>query len=128
MASTLDKLSARAQREHIKQWRNSGRGIVLEYVYHLFSMTESRRHHSRSVPANIHPQPFSWKAGFLFVASGLGLIFYFRYEKARMERKRVAEATKGVGRPKVGGKFELVDQEGRPFTDEDLRGKYGLVS
>lgn len=90
--------------------------------------TRVRRHHSRSAAANNHPQPFSWKAGLLFVASGLGLIFYFRYEKARMERKRVAEATKGVGRPKVGGKFELVDQEGRPFTDEDLRGKYGLVS
>lgn len=45
-----------------------------------------------------------------------------------MERKRVAEATKGVGRPKVGGKFDLVDQDGKPFTDEDLRGKYGLVS
>jgi protein SCO1/2 len=44
-----------------------------------------------------------------------------------MERKRVAEATKGVGRPKVGGKFELIDQNGKPFTDEDLKGKYALV-
>jgi protein SCO1/2 len=56
------------------------------------------------------------------------LIFYFRYEKARMERKRVAEAAKGVGRPKVGGPFSLVDQEGRVFTDEDMKGKYALVS
>lgn len=44
-----------------------------------------------------------------------------------MERKRVAEAAKGVGRPKVGGHFELVDQEGRPFTEENLKGKYALV-
>lgn len=56
------------------------------------------------------------------------MIFYFRYEKARMERKRVAEAAKGVGRPKVGGKFQLVDQEGRPFTDQDMKGKFSLVS
>ena len=74
-----------------------------------------------------HTQPFSWKAGVLFLASGAGLIFYFRYEKARMERKRVAEATKGVGKPKVGGEFELVDQNGRPFTAADLKGKYALV-
>ncbi len=45
-----------------------------------------------------------------------------------MERKRVAEATKGIGRPKVGGAFELVDTEGKPFTHEDLKGRYALVS
>ncbi|KAF4632779.1 hypothetical protein G7Y89_g5344 [Cudoniella acicularis] len=44
-----------------------------------------------------------------------------------MERKRVAEATKGVGRPKVGGPFQLIDQTGKPFTDEDMKGKYSLV-
>jgi len=55
------------------------------------------------------------------------MIVYFRSEKARMERKRVAEAAKGVGRPKVGGPFELTDQDGKPFTDENLRGKYALV-
>lgn len=45
-----------------------------------------------------------------------------------MERKRIAEAAKGIGRPKVGGKFELLDQDGRTFTDQDMRGKYALVS
>jgi protein SCO1 len=45
-----------------------------------------------------------------------------------MERKRVAEATKGIGRPKVGGPFELVDTEGKPFTHENLKGRYALVS
>jgi protein SCO1/2 len=44
-----------------------------------------------------------------------------------MERKRVAEAAKGVGRPKVGGPFELVDHEGRRFTDKDMKGRYSLV-
>ena len=73
-------------------------------------------------------QPFSFKAGLLFLGSGAALIFYFRYEKTRMERKRVAEAAKGVGRPKVGGPFELVDQDGKTFTDGDMKGKYSLVS
>ena len=45
-----------------------------------------------------------------------------------MERQRVAEATKGVGRPKVGGQFALLDQEGKTFTDEDMKGGYSLVS
>ena len=45
-----------------------------------------------------------------------------------MDRQRIAEASKGVGKPKVGGEFELVDQEGRSFTDGDMKGGYSLVS
>jgi protein SCO1/2 len=45
-----------------------------------------------------------------------------------MERKRVAEAAKGVGRPKVGGPFSLVNQDGQTFTEGDIKGKYALVS
>ncbi|KAK4219097.1 protein SCO1, mitochondrial [Rhypophila decipiens] len=71
--------------------------------------------------------PFSWKSGVLFVLTGAGLLYYFEQEKERMQRKRVAEAAKGVGRPKVGGPFELIDQDGKPFSDKDLKGKYSLV-
>ena len=45
-----------------------------------------------------------------------------------MERKRVAEAAKGVGRPKIGGTFQLVDQEGETFGDGDLKGGFSIVS
>jgi protein SCO1/2 len=54
-------------------------------------------------------------------------MWYFEYEKERMQRKRIAEANKGIGRPKVGGPFELVDQDGKPFTSEMMKGKYSLV-
>ncbi|KAI0897612.1 SCO1 protein [Annulohypoxylon nitens] len=71
--------------------------------------------------------PFSWKAGVLFVITGGLLAWYFESEKQRMQRVRIAEATKGVGKPKVGGEFELMDQEGRPFVSGDMRGKYSLI-
>ncbi|MCJ1452731.1 Cu-binding protein [Mycoblastus sanguinarius] len=71
--------------------------------------------------------PFSARSAIIFLSAGVGMIFYFRYEKERLERQRVAEAAKGVGRPKVGGKFELIDQEGERFTDEDMKGGYSLV-
>jgi protein SCO1/2 len=67
-------------------------------------------------------------SGFLFLGTGIGLTVYFRYEKERLARKRIAEHTKGYGKPKVGGPFDLVDTEGRRFTHEDLMGKYALVS
>ncbi len=72
-------------------------------------------------------QPFSWRAGVLFMVTGAGMIVYFRSEKARMERKRIAEATKGIGKPKVGGEFDLVDHNGNKFTSKDMLGKYALV-
>jgi protein SCO1/2 len=67
------------------------------------------------------------KAGLVFIVTGAGIVFYFREERARLERKRIAEQTKGIGRPKVGGPFDLVDHNGKPFTDNDLKGKYSLV-
>lgn len=72
--------------------------------------------------------PFSVRAALLFVFAGCGMYAYFRFEKARMERKRIAEASKGMGRPKVGGEFELVDQWGGKFGSERLRGGFSLVS
>lgn len=72
--------------------------------------------------------PFSWKAALLFVLTGAGMMIYFRVEKARLERKRIAEMSKGVGRPKVGGPFVLTDLDGKEFTAEDLKGKYSFVS
>lgn len=64
----------------------------------------------------------------LFVITCAGLVWYFEYEKERMKRKRIAEASKGVGRPKVGGEFELVDDNGHKFTSDMMKGKFCLVS
>jgi protein SCO1/2 len=45
-----------------------------------------------------------------------------------MDRARIAAHAKGVGRPKVGAPFELLDHNGRPFSSEnDMKGKYALV-
>lgn len=70
----------------------------------------------------------TFKSGLLFVVAGILLVVYFREEKARVERKRIATQSKGIGKPKVGGPFTLVDHNGREFTHEDLKGKYALVS
>jgi protein SCO1/2 len=92
---------------------------------------EQRRFKSNTVEeakSRYRTGPFSWKAGVLFIMASGGLVWYFEHEKQRMQRKRIAEATKGVGRPKVGGDFELVDQDGKPFGSADLKGRYSLVS
>lgn len=63
----------------------------------------------------------------IFLSTGIGMGFYFRSEKERMQRQRIAEASKGVGKPKVGGKFELVDQDGNVWSSENMKGRFSLV-
>lgn len=55
------------------------------------------------------------------------MIQYFRLERTRLERKRIAEQTKGVGRPKVGGEFHLRDMFGKEVDQETYKGRYALV-
>ena len=37
------------------------------------------------------------------------------------------QAVKTVGKPLIGGPFSLLDADGKPFTDQDLRGKWALM-
>lgn len=73
------------------------------------------------------PQPFSVVSIGLFIATGIALFFYFDYEKARLQRKRMADENKSIGKPKVGGPFSLIDHNGQPFHHTDLHGRYSLV-
>ncbi|KAI0522172.1 SCO1/SenC-domain-containing protein [Xylaria bambusicola] len=91
---------------------------------------QQRRYKAKTVEearSRYRTGPFSWKAGVLFVLAGCGLVWYFESEKKRMQRRRIAEATKGVGKPKVGGDFNLIDHEGKPFSSANLKGRYSLV-
>ncbi|KAL9114274.1 MAG: hypothetical protein Q9227_001696 [Pyrenula ochraceoflavens] len=74
-----------------------------------------------------HVPPFTLKAAGLFCGVGLAMILYFRYEKARLERQRIVEMSKGYGKPKVGGPFKLQDLDGNEFTHEQLQGKYNII-
>lgn len=64
----------------------------------------------------------------LFVATGIGLYYYFKHEKAKLEenKKRKLE-NQAVGRPRIGGPFSLVSSTGHPFTHEDLLGSFSLI-
>lgn len=72
--------------------------------------------------------PFNLKAGLLFLVTGAGLLYYFRSEKQKVEQRRKAEtAAAKVGRPRIGGPFNLVTSTSHPFTHQDLLGSFSLV-
>ncbi|KAK5114207.1 hypothetical protein LTR85_010272 [Meristemomyces frigidus] len=94
----------------------------------LFSSSSKRAYKTvEEAKARSKVGPFSWQAGLFFLLAGAGLTLYFRYEKARMARARIAEANKGIGKPLVGGPFHLTDHNGNEFTEQNLKGKYSLV-
>jgi protein SCO1/2 len=94
-----------------------------------FSNTSSRQKLTTidQIKARNKGGPFNLTAAVLFIATAGGLWAYFTYEKERMARKRIAEQTKGVGKPKVGGPFSLVDQDGNVYSSDNMLGKYSLV-
>ncbi|KAI4221731.1 MAG: hypothetical protein L6R36_006684 [Xanthoria steineri] len=94
-----------------------------------FTSSSSRRAYKTVEQAKSQHRtgPFSPRSAVLFLTVGAGLWFYLRYEKERLQRKKIADSSKGVGKPKVGGKFEMIDQEGRPWTEQNIKGGFTLV-
>ncbi|WRT65655.1 uncharacterized protein IL334_002600 [Kwoniella shivajii] len=72
--------------------------------------------------------PFTWKAASLFIATGIGLYFYFESEKkAVLERRQQELASKSIGKPQIGGPFKLNKHDGGEFTEKDLLGNWSLI-
>ncbi|KAH7888199.1 SCO1/SenC-domain-containing protein [Phlebopus sp. FC_14] len=71
---------------------------------------------------------FTPKAAAVFVATGVGLFYYFQYEKRKLQEKKQKELeSRSVGRAQVGGPFALTTHDNKPFSDKDLLGKWNFV-
>ncbi|KAF8925787.1 copper-binding protein of the mitochondrial inner membrane [Dissophora ornata] len=74
----------------------------------------------------------NWKTFAVFTATGAGLLYYFREEKRRVEAAQAEEARLArentmYGKPKIGGPFSLIDQNGVRTTNEDFKGRYMFI-
>ncbi|ODQ63273.1 SCO1 protein [Nadsonia fulvescens var. elongata DSM 6958] len=103
---------------------------------HGYDSTKPRKPLSRITIGKVSPGEMkrrqvtgfiNWKAGIIFVLTGGGLWWFFTSEKGRLARESEAEANRGYGKPLIGGSFNLIDQDGKSFTDKDLLGKFSLV-
>ncbi|KAJ6216198.1 hypothetical protein RDWZM_007355 [Blomia tropicalis] len=70
---------------------------------------------------------FSWKSFFIsgtLLALFGGTLLYLKEEKMKkMEKQR----KKALGQAAIGGKFDLIDHNGKRFTSYDLEGKWVLL-
>ena len=63
----------------------------------------------------------SWKAVVLLLVAGGAFTWWFAKEKEKLRLQKEVESKRGMGKPMIGGNFTLVDQENRPFTQENLK-------
>jgi protein SCO1/2 len=63
----------------------------------------------------------------LTAATGGALLMYYNHLMEQKLNKNAVAHEAAVGKPMIGGPFELTDQEGRPFSDADLRGRWSLL-
>jgi len=70
---------------------------------------------------------FSWKS---FVISG-GIVAIFLVAFLQFKREKMLslekERRRSLGKASIGGHFDLIDQNGKPFTSKDLLGKWILL-
>ncbi|TID21158.1 hypothetical protein CANINC_003438 [Pichia inconspicua] len=69
----------------------------------------------------------SWKSFLLFIAVGAGLTALFRSEKEKIKLRKEAEQNRGMGKPLIGGPFNLITDDGIPFTEKNLLGKFSII-
>ncbi|KAI0461401.1 Cu-binding protein [Komagataella kurtzmanii] len=69
----------------------------------------------------------TWKAVVLFAVVGTVVTFFFKKEKKRLELQKEADQNRGMGKPLVGGPFDLIDTNGEQFTQEKLKDKFTLI-
>ncbi|GME99472.1 unnamed protein product [Ambrosiozyma monospora] len=67
------------------------------------------------------------KAFGLFLVVGGALTWVFMNEKKKIQLRNEAEQNRGVGKPLIGGPFNLIDTEGNPFTEKNLLGKFSII-
>ncbi|XP_054159343.1 protein SCO1 homolog, mitochondrial-like [Oppia nitens] len=70
---------------------------------------------------------FSWKS--FLISGGLFAVFMAAFLQFKQEKMQKLEKDRkrSLGRASIGGQFELIDQNGRPFQSKDLLGKWYLL-
>ena len=71
-------------------------------------------------------QPVSYISLGLTVATGGSLLYWYTREKDK-KLEKLATKSVVVGNAAIGGPFELIDHNGKPFTEKDLLGEFALL-
>lgn len=70
----------------------------------------------------------SWKSVLLLLGVGGAFTYWFSLEKDKVKLRKEAESKRGMGKPHIGGNFDLVDTKNQRFTQENLKNNDKIFS
>lgn len=71
--------------------------------------------------------PITWKSLAISSVIGGGLILYINYLRKEKDKTIARERRQQLGKAKIGGKFELVNIEGKTVKSDDFLGQWVLI-
>lgn len=71
--------------------------------------------------------PITWKSLTISGVVGAGLLWYVHHLKEEKDKTLARERRQQLGKAKIGGKFELVNTEGKTVKSDDFLGRWVLI-
>jgi len=71
--------------------------------------------------------PITWKSLTISGIIGTGLVLYVHYLGEEKDKVMARERRQQLGKAKIGGKFELVNTEGKIVKSDDFLGQWVLI-
>jgi len=103
-----------------------------------FPREENKEHERQRQKKNFHEEkkdygpknswgPITWKLLIAIILGSAGFLGWFEYNKQKKLKTFLESKTQSVGKPMVGGPFNLIDENKTPVTEKSFAGKYVIL-
>ncbi|XP_076756496.1 synthesis of cytochrome c oxidase isoform X2 [Xylocopa sonorina] len=93
----------------------------------LYSSNKLHSLSSNKKDPNLKKSPITWRSVLITSTLGMVLLMYMYYLQESKDKQIERERRRELGKAAIGGKFELVDPQGKTVKSEDFLGQWVLI-